>query len=120
MVFTTTRFATIVLVSLLAWLVRRIVNRVQLGWLKSLMESITSVLMVGSGALLLLLACLQVGCSKTLITSRAPNRSSTVRVEEYCTLPDCLVAVTVQQGWWPEKPIASRGDCMINFAHVAW
>ena len=59
-------------------------------------------------------------CSKTLITSRAPNQSATVRVKEWYGFPDCVVTVTVQKGWWTEKEIANHGDCIINFAHVAW
>lgn len=70
--------------------------------------------------MLFTLLILPVGCSKTLITSRAPNRSATVRVKEFCTFPDCVVSVTVQTGWWPEKTIDGRSRCMTTFAHVAW
>jgi hypothetical protein len=70
--------------------------------------------------LLFLFALLQAGCSKTLITSRAPNQSAIIRVKEFCGFPDCVVNVTAQTGWWTEKTIAIRRDCIVNFAHVAW
>lgn len=60
------------------------------------------------------------GCSKTLITSRAPDGSATVRVLEFCTLADCAVDVTLQLGWRGEHSIVKRSDCIVNFAHVAW
>ena len=67
-----------------------------------------------------LILLLQLGCSKTLITSRAPDHSAIIRVKEMCIFPDCLVSVTAQPGWWTEETIAHRSDCIVNFAHVAW
>src|SRR5580698_6486120 len=69
---------------------------------------------------LFLVLFLQVGCSKTLIKSLAPDRTATVRVKESCGFPDCVVNVTIQTGWWTEKRIANRTDCIVNFAHVTW
>lgn len=69
---------------------------------------------------LALLVLLQAGCSKTLITSRAPDGSATIRVKERCLFPDCVVKVSVQTGWWTEKTIDERLDCIVNFAHVTW
>lgn len=66
------------------------------------------------------LLILEVGCAKTLITSRAPDRSATVRVTQFCGPPDCRVDIYVQRGWWDEKIVDTRYDCIVNFAHVAW
>ena len=61
-----------------------------------------------------------VGCTKTLISSKAPNGSAVVQVKEFCSFPDCIVNVTVQTGWWKTTTIAQRSDCILEFAHVAW
>src|SRR5690242_8551146 len=58
----------------------------------------------GVGAVLFcLLGVLEVGCSKTLITSQSPDHAATIRVKEFCTFPDCLVAVTLQTGCSPSE-----------------
>lgn len=69
------------------------------------------------------IACLCIilaGCSKTLITSKSPNGSITVRVHETSFFPDCSVDVTARSGWFGYTTIAERSDCIVNFAHVAW
>ena len=68
-----------------------------------------------------LVALVQMGCSsRTLITSRSPDKSATVRVKQFCVFPDCNVDVTIQTGCLTEKRIVSRRVCIINFAHVTW
>jgi hypothetical protein len=102
------------------WIVLRQVRQIKRRWLRLSIQFIPSVSLIVSFLLLMLLGLLQLGCSKTLITSRAPNHSATVRVREFCTFPDCVVEVTVQTGWWAEKSLVNKSDCIVNFAHVAW
>lgn len=108
------------LISVISWQIFRVARRVQRSWLRLSIRATASAFLAGSLAISFFLSVVLVGCSKTLITSHAPNRSATVRVNETCFFPDCSVDVTSQTHWWTEQRIASRRDCIVNFAHVAW
>jgi hypothetical protein len=102
------------------WMIFRLIKQVPTRWVQVSIKVVTSVCFTISICLLSLLTLILAACSKTLITSRAPDQSATVRVKQICFFPDCLVNVTVQTGWWTERRIVERRDCIVNFAHVAW
>lgn len=113
-------FSKFLFAPVLAWLVLRSSGRVARKWVRIPAQAVSSLLFGMSVLLLLLTALLQFGCTKTLVVSQAPNRSATARIKEFCTLPDCVVEVTLQTGWLTEKTIVQRSDCVVSFAHVAW
>lgn len=70
--------------------------------------------------LYLLLAC---GCGVLLwdsvYRSDAPDGKSTLQLQVRSCGPDCEIRIVVGQ-WWRTTEIARRGDCVLEFAHVAW
>lgn len=60
------------------------------------------------------------GCSKTLVSSRSPDGSSKIQINELCPGADCRVDVIASKGWLRGKTVAWRSDCFIYFAQVAW
>ena len=62
------------------------------------------------------------GCSALvapMYTSAAPDGVRKVMVKESWCFADCAVDV-VLAGKWINRTIASKSDCLVEFAHAAW
>ena len=55
----------------------------------------------------------------TVYHSVSPDKASELLVQEKGCFADCALQVVLKRGWHMER-IASKGDCVVNFAHADW
>jgi hypothetical protein len=55
----------------------------------------------------------------TVYSSKSPDRSAELFVQERGCLADCAVQIVVKRGWHTDR-IAWKSDCVIEFAHAEW
>jgi len=72
----------------------------------------------------LMLALMSVSCRGittwgTVYKSVSPDKKSELLVQETACFADCALRVVLKRGWHTER-IASKSDCVVNFAHAEW
>jgi hypothetical protein len=55
----------------------------------------------------------------TVYSSVSPDKTSELLVQETGCFADCALRVVFKRGWHTER-IATKTDCVVNFAHAEW